>query len=85
MTLRGRLGEKMPATPKNSSADEARFGALIRWQSENPYWAEDAREGFFAGWRAAMAEVKKERDHADEIVRQERAEQARWDRSWEGF
>lgn len=54
---------------ENSSSDEARFGALIRWKSENPYWAEDAREGFFAGWRAAMAEVKKEREHVGEVRR----------------
>lgn len=68
---------KMPDAPKNSADDEAMLEALNRWTG---FPRGEIKRGFMAGWRAAMAEVKRERDYLDPIVRDERAEDVRWDR-----
>lgn len=55
----------MPDAPKNSADDEAMLEALNRWTG---FPRGEIKRGFMAGWRAAMAEVKKERDHLDQIA-----------------
>lgn len=69
----------MPDAPENPTDDQARRDAFDDWWNSKPKeW--NSKIAFEAGWRAAMAEVKKERDHLDQIVREERAEDVRWDR-----
>lgn len=70
----------MPDAPKNPADDELMEAMLGEWlDCDRSTWF-NSPDGFRAGWRAAMAEVKRERDYLDQIVRDERAEDVRWDR-----
>ena len=56
--------------------DEAMNRALDAWMA-----AQKARNGisaFCAGWRAAMEEARREREHVEKIVREELDEERRW-------
>lgn len=85
----------MPDAPKNSADDEAMLEALNRWTG---FPRGEIKRGFMAGWRAAMAEVKKSRamgaEQARRASRDAQLEKLNakidnfgrgWDHSREGF